>query len=89
MFGHYVIPSESLSIYPSVCPLVHLFDSALFLSSNLGCFEPIFFRLCINIGIGEGGNRLISLRNNRVMVIGICQNVLLANVYRINGEISK
>ena len=56
---------------PSVCPSVHL--SASFLDSNLCNFLPIFFKLCMDIDIGEEWfgitNGLNLFINNRVMAL--------------------
>ena len=44
--------------------------------SNFSTFLPFFFKLCIDIGIGEEwygfANGIISFRNNRVMALGLC-----------------
>ena len=66
----HVIPSELwVSIRPSV--------SASFPCSNFSTFWPIFFTLCIDIGIGEEwygiASGLISFWNNRVMAFDVCQ----------------
>ena len=60
--------------YPSVRrPSV----SASFPCSNFRIFWPIFFKLCIDIGIGQEwygiANGLISFWNNRVMALDVCQ----------------
>ena len=49
--GYYVIPSELwVSVHPSS---VHPSVSTSFPCSNFSTFWPIFFKLCIDIGIGE------------------------------------
>ena len=44
--------------------------------SNFSTFLPIFFKLCIGIGIGhewyEIASGIISFRNNRVMALDLC-----------------
>ena len=71
----HVIPSELwVSIRLSIIrPSV----SASFLCSNFSTFWPIFFKLCIDIGIGEEwygiASGLISFWNNRVMALDVCQ----------------
>ena len=49
---------------------------ASFPCSNFSTFLPIFFRLCIDIGIGEEwygiASGKISFRNNRVMALDLC-----------------
>ena len=51
--------------------------SASFPCSNFSTFWPIFFKLCIDIGIGEEWygivSGLISFWNNRVMALDVCQ----------------
>ena len=69
-FRYYVIPSELwVSVHQSV--------SASFPCSNFSTFWPIFFKLCIYIGIGEEwygiASGLISFWNNRVMALDVCQ----------------
>ena len=60
---------RTLSVRPSV--------SALFPCSNFITFWPIFFKLCIYIGIGEEwygiASGLILFWNNRVMALDLCQ----------------
>ena len=88
---YYVIPSENfecLSVCPSVrCPSV----SASFSDSNLSSFWPIFFKLCMDIDIGEEwfgiANGLNSFINNRVMALDWCKNVFFLNIFRTNGWI--
>ena len=63
---------------PSVRPSsVRLSISASFPCSNFSTFWPIFFKLCIDIGIGEEwygiASGLISFWNNRVMALDVCQ----------------
>ena len=63
---------------PSVRPAsVRLSVSASFPCSNFSTFWPIFFTLCMDIGIGEEwyeiASGLISLWNNRVMALYVCQ----------------
>ena len=81
--GYYVIPSELWvsvrpsvrrpSVRPPVCPSVN----ASFPCSSFSTFWPIFFKLCIDIGVGEEwygiASRLISFWNNRVMALDVCQ----------------
>ena len=49
---------------------------ASFPCSNFCTLLPIFFKLCIDIGIGEEWYRtasgIISFRNNRVMALDLC-----------------
>ena len=71
----HVIPSELwVSIRPSV---IRLSVSASFPCSNFSTFWLIFFKLCIDIGIGEEwygiASGLISFWNNRVMALDVCQ----------------
>ena len=80
--GCYVIPSELwVSVCPSVCA-VSLSVSTSFPFSNFSTFWPIFFKLCIDIGIGEEwygiASGLISFWNNRVMALSMLyvKNVL-------------
>ena len=81
--GYYVIPSE---LCVSVCPSVHLVSvrlwdrlsiSSSFPCSNFNTFWSIFFKLCIDIGIGEEwygiASGLISSWNNRVMGLDVYQ----------------
>ena len=63
---------------PSVSRLsVRLSVSASFPCSNFSTFWPIFFKLCIDIGIGEEwygiASGLISFWNNRVMALDVCK----------------
>ena len=63
---------------PSVRPSsVRLSVSASFPCSNFSIIWPIFFKLCIDIGIGEEwygiASGLISFWNNRVMALDVCQ----------------
>ena len=73
--GYYVLPSELwVSVHrPSICPSV----CASFPCSNFSTFWPIFFKLCIDIGIGEEWYGIatgrISFWNNRVMALDVCQ----------------
>ena len=73
--GYYVIPSENFEIL-SVCPSV----SASFPDCNFSSFWPIFFKLCMDIDIGEEwfgiANGLNSFINNRVMALDWCKNVV-------------
>ena len=77
--GHYVLPSELwVSVRPSsVCLSVRPSVSASFPCSNFSTFWPIFFKLCIDIDIGEEwygiASGLISFWNNRVMALDVCQ----------------
>ena len=58
-------------------PSVRLSVSSSFLCSNFSTFWPIFFKLCIDIGVGEEwyevASGLISFWNNRIMAIDVCQ----------------
>ena len=49
---------------------------ASFLCSNFSTFLPIFFKLCIDIGIGEEWyeivSGIISFGNNSVMAFDLC-----------------
>ena len=64
-----------LSVRPSVRPSF----SASFPDSNLSSFRLIFFKLCMDIDIGEEwfgiANGLNSFINNRVMALDWCKNV--------------
>ena len=66
---------RTLSVRSSVCLSVR----SLFPCSNFSTFWPIFFKLCIDIGIGEEwygiASGLISFWNNRVtcMALDVCQ----------------
>ena len=65
---------------------------ASFPCSNFSTFLPIFFKLCIDIGIGEEcygiASGIISFRNNRVMTHDLCPNAFLVNILRMNRRIS-
>ena len=65
--GYYVIPSE---LWVSIRPSVHQ-------RFNFSTFWPIFFKLCIDIGIKEEwygiASWLISFWNNRDMALEVCQ----------------
>ena len=67
--GYYVLPSEPfVSVRPSV--------SASFPDLNLCSYLPIFFKLCMDIDIGECfviANGLNSFINNRVMALHWCK----------------
>ena len=62
-----------------------------FPDSNLSGFWLIFFKLCMDIDIGEEwfgiANGLNSFINNRVMAVHWCKNVFLLNNFRTNGWI--
>ena len=64
---------------------------ALFLCSYFSTFLPIFFKLCIDIGIGEEwygiASGIISIRNNRVMPLIYVQNAFLVNILRMNRHL--
>ena len=49
---------------------------ALFPCSNFSTFLPVFFKLCIVLGIGEEwygiASGIISFRNNRVLALDLC-----------------
>ena len=70
---------RGIMLYPPnfECPSIRLSDSASFPCSNFSTFRPIFFKLCIDIGIGEEwygiASGLISFWNNRVMALDVCQ----------------
>ena len=85
--GYYVIPSKPFWV--SVCLSVRPFVSALFLDSNSSSFWPIFFKLCVDIDIGEEwfgiANGLNSFTKNRVMALDWCKNVFFLNIFRTNG----
>ena len=59
------------------CLSVRLSVSASFPCSNFSTFWPIFFKRCIDIGIGEEwygiASGLISFWNNRVVALDVCQ----------------
>ena len=84
--GYYVIPFENFDIL-SACPSVR----ASFSDSNLSSFWLIFFKLCMDIDIGEErfgiANGLNSFINNRVMALDWCKNVFFFNIFRTNGWI--
>ena len=65
---------------------------ASFPCSNFITFLPIFFKLCIDIGIGqewyEIASGIISFRNNRVMALDLCPKCILVNTLRMNRRIS-
>ena len=67
---------------PSVRPSIHLSISASFQCSNFSTFWPIFFKLCIDIGIEEEWygitSGLISFRNNRVMALDLCPKCIFS-----------
>ena len=54
-------------------------------------FWPIFFKLCMDIDIGEEwfgiANGLNLFINNKVMALGWCKNVFFLNIFRTNGWI--
>ena len=72
-----------MTVRPSVCPSVGPSVRASFPCSNFSTFCPIFFKLCIDIGIGEEwygiASGLISFRNNRVMAFDVCQKCFCAS----------
>ena len=78
MAGYYVIHSENFEcpVHPSIHPSV----SASFPDSNLSSFWPIFFKLCMDIEIGEEwfgiANWLNLFINNRVMTLDWYKNVV-------------
>ena len=84
--GYYVIPSKQLwvSLRPSV--------SASFPDSNLSSFWSIFFKLCMDIDIGEEwvgiANGINLFINNRVMALDWCKNAFFLNIFRTYGWIS-
>ena len=57
---------------------------ASFPCSNFSTFLPIFFKLCIDIGIGEEwygiASGIISFRNNRVMALDLCQKQFSSHI---------
>ena len=84
--GYYVIPSE-----PFWVSVVRPSVSASFPDSNLSSFWPIFFKLCMDINIGEEWfgitNGLNSFINNRAMALDWGKNVFFLNIFRTNGWI--
>ena len=78
-----------VSVRPSDRPSVN----ASFPDSNLSNFWPIFFKLCMDIDIGEEwfgigiANGLNLFINNRVMALDWCNNVFFLNIFRTNGWI--
>ena len=69
---------RTLSVCPSVVrPSVCLSISSSFPCSNFLTFWPIFFKLCIDIGIGEEwygiASGIILFWNKRVMALDVCQ----------------
>ena len=83
--GYYVTPSESFE-FPSV-----RLSALRFRSLNLSSFWPIFFKLCMDINIGEEwfgiANGLNLFINNRVMALDWCKNVFFLNTFGTNGWI--
>ena len=72
---HFYTPPHklrTLSVRPSVC-----LSALRFRALTLVHFDLLFFKLCIDIGIGEEwygvANGLISFWNNRVMALDVCQ----------------
>ena len=65
------------SIWKSACLSLCLSISASFQCSNFSTIWPIFFKLCIDIGVGEEwygiASGLISFSNNRVMALDVVQ----------------
>ena len=70
---------------------IHQSVSASFPDSNLSSFWPIFFKLSMDIDIGEEwfgiANGLNSFINNRVMALDWRKNVFFLNIFRTNGWI--
>ena len=65
---------------------------ASFPCSNFSTYVPIFFKLCIDIGI-EGEwygivSGIISFRNIIVMALDLCPKAFLVNILKMNGRIS-
>ena len=64
---------QTLSVSPSFCPSVN----TSFPCSNFSTFWPIFFNICIDIGIREEwygiASGLILFWNNSVMALDVCQ----------------
>ena len=56
--------------------------------SNFSAFLPIFFKLCINIGIGEEwygiASGIISFKNNSVMALDLCPNAFLVKILHMH-----
>ena len=56
--------------------------------SNFSTFLPIFFKRCIDIGIGEEwygiASGIISLRNNRVMALDLCPKCIFGQYLKTN-----
>ena len=77
--GYYVIPSE---LWMSVRPSIRLSVSTSFHCSNFSTFWHIFFKLYIDIGIGEEwygiASGIISFRNNIVMALDSCPKCIFA-----------
>ena len=71
--------SVHLSVRPSI--------SASFPCSNFNTFWPIFFKLCIDIGIKEEwyeiASGLISFWNNRVMALDVCQKCFVLRFHAL------
>ena len=63
---------------------------ASFPCSNFSTFLPIFFKLCIDIGIGEEWygivSGIISFRNNRVMILDLCPKCMTGRGSSIGSE---
>ena len=93
-FIHYTLPQKSgsvlcytlrtiLSVRPSI--------STSFPDSNSSSFWPIFFKLCMDIDIGEDwfgiANGLHSFINNRVTALDWCKNVFFLDIFRTDGWI--
>ena len=64
--------------------------SASFPCSNFSTFWPIFFRLCIDIGIGEEwygiASGIISFRNNRVMALDLCPKCIFGQYLKLRSH---
>ena len=75
---------------PSVRQSVHLSVIASFPCSNFSTFWPSFFRLCIDIDIGELwygiASGLISVWNNRVMAFDVCQKCFALPFHAVTLE---
>ena len=77
-----------LSVRPSVHPSIH---PSSFPDSNLSGFWPIFFKLCMDMDIGEEcfgiANGRNSFINNRIMILDWCKNVFFFKIFRTKGWI--
>ena len=78
---------RGIMLYPPNC-FECLPVRASFPDSNLSSFWPIFFKLCMDIDIGEKWcritNGLNSFITNKVMALDWCKHVFFLNIFRTN-----